>query len=413
MGDLMDNGRAEMSDNEYEDYVSRFNETFSISPKLPTFYIPGNHDVGLNYPGLYSPDARSRFEHKFGPSNHYTEINGHVFVFIDAPRLVEQEQTRRIKRLSHQKAIQEAGPSETVIGFIDHISRHFGKFEVNTGGRQPDKKIAGDTKPVVLLSHIPLSRPPNANCGPLREKGTIRKGRGVGYQNLLEEDTTEFILGTLAPAIVFSGDDHDYCNYAHIFKAFRGHSKQEYAAREVTIKSFSMAMGIRRPGFQLLSLPSLIAQSQTGMLDRPCNLPDQIGLYTWMYIPAVLICIGIIAWSRMCSPQRNVDFYLEGSWKVPDLTWDHQLDDLKANHLLPTVVTSQDTPRLAKATQASRLSRAVWAILPSRWRIFFLQRYTTSRTSSKSRVTAIFIDVSEVAWPVILTYIVLTLFILW
>lgn len=57
--------------------------------------------------------------------------------------------------------------------------------------------------PVVLLSHIPLHRPDTATCGRLREKGTIRRGVGHGYQNTLGKETTYYLLDTLHPIAVF------------------------------------------------------------------------------------------------------------------------------------------------------------------------------------------------------------------
>lgn len=55
----------------------------------------------------------------------------------------------------------------------------------------------------ILLTHIPLSRTETADCGPLREKGGIRKGAGPGYQSMLGKQTTSFLLKTLEPLVVF------------------------------------------------------------------------------------------------------------------------------------------------------------------------------------------------------------------
>ena len=57
--------------------------------------------------------------------------------------------------------------------------------------------------PVILLSHIPLARSTSASCGPLRERGTIRRDVGHGYQSMLGKQTTHFLLETLQPSIVF------------------------------------------------------------------------------------------------------------------------------------------------------------------------------------------------------------------
>lgn len=58
-------------------------------------------------------------------------------------------------------------------------------------------------RPRILFSHIPLSRSSGANCGPLRERGSIQRGAGMGYQNLLGRHTTQFLLDSIKPIIIF------------------------------------------------------------------------------------------------------------------------------------------------------------------------------------------------------------------
>ena len=55
----------------------------------------------------------------------------------------------------------------------------------------------------ILLSHIPFSRSETADCGPLREKGNIRRGAGLGYQAMLGKQTTNFLLQKLQPLAIF------------------------------------------------------------------------------------------------------------------------------------------------------------------------------------------------------------------
>lgn len=62
-----------------------------------------------------------------------------------------------------------------------------------------------------------------------------------------------------------------------------------------------MAMGIRRPGFQLLSLISTIPSPDhiTQMpvpppLHAPCSMPDQLGIYLYIYIPLVLLTLLVL-----------------------------------------------------------------------------------------------------------------------
>jgi len=49
-------------------------------------------------------------------------------------------------------------------------------------------------------------------------------------------------------------------------------------------------MGIRQPGFQLLSLSS----NTRTHAHQPCLLPDQVRIYCWVYVPLVLATIVLV-----------------------------------------------------------------------------------------------------------------------
>lgn len=202
-----------------------------------------------------------------------------------------------------------------------------------------------NTKPPILLTHIPLHRPliPQLTCGPLREHPNtpITPGTGYGYQNTLSPAASHFLLQHLRPKAIFSGDDHDYCEHVHALEAlgdaeevedahYDGRNKEMWEGkehvhtsdasvvftREVTLKSVSLAMGVRRPGFQLLSLASLLPATSSArhvqahthththtvdirghaplVADALCLLPDQIGIYLWGYVPLVLASIALV-----------------------------------------------------------------------------------------------------------------------
>ena len=55
----------------------------------------------------------------------------------------------------------------------------------------------------ILLTHIPLHRPSGSDCGPSRERGTIRTGRGSGYQNTLSPEISAFLVERIRPVLVF------------------------------------------------------------------------------------------------------------------------------------------------------------------------------------------------------------------
>lgn len=86
---------------------------------------------------------------------------------------------------------------------------------------------------------------------------------------------------------------------------------------EITVKSFSMAMGIRRPGYQLLSLiPPVGSQfdqhqdQDRYVAHRQCLLPDQLGIYLSIYIPlSVLTLIALFASNIRRMVQQRVSAF--------------------------------------------------------------------------------------------------------
>ncbi|KAJ7188096.1 Metallo-dependent phosphatase-like protein [Mycena filopes] len=281
LGDMMDGGRFAMADGEYERYFRRFKSIFPLDSSIPQYFIPGNHDTGLGISG--SEQAGARYKSHFGPLNSLVSIANHTVVLLDAPGLVEEDSRRR--GVYDGKSSPE-GPIELVQSF------------------EPTLFSAQDQNPVILLTHIPLSRPDRSNCGPDRERGTIRRGTGFGYQNTLGISASEFLLRSLRPSVIFSGDDHDYCEYTHSYDS-AGKSRR---VREVTVKSLSMAMGIRRPGFQLLSLvPPHSMQGTSSHADSLCLLPDQLGIYLSVYIPFLVLSLVVVCVAnlrRICSPRK-------------------------------------------------------------------------------------------------------------
>lgn len=93
----------------------------------------------------------------------------------------------------------------------------------------------------------------------------------------------------------YSGDDHDYCSTRHSLPPHPSDPSHKHReSEEVTVKSISMAMGIRRPGFQLLSLVSPQGPNPAAQLHSPCVLPDQLGIYMWAYgILGLLSVVGL------------------------------------------------------------------------------------------------------------------------
>ncbi|KAH0827465.1 Metallo-dependent phosphatase [Lanmaoa asiatica] len=256
LGDTFASSRYVTSEKEYNQYHRAFEAAFPRDASTPLYLIPGNNDIGLGDSPSFPKDARRFFEKHFGPLNRVVSISGHQFVLLNAPGLVEEDYRRHAhgQTYDHWSPLP-GGPIE----FVQSIS---------------DQEDGHTVEPKILLSHIPLSRPSSKTCGPLREKASIHAGAGHGYQTMLGKETTEFLLKTLRPSVVFSGDNRDYCEVIH---EEPGSDLQANAIREVTVKSFSPSRHIRRPGFQLLSLvPPSSSPTGPTFADAPCHLPDTL-----------------------------------------------------------------------------------------------------------------------------------------
>ncbi|GAO48685.1 Metallo-dependent phosphatase [Saitoella complicata NRRL Y-17804] len=246
LGDLMDGGR-EWGD---EVWVPEYERLLSVFPNVAGenkvyMNLPGNHDIGVadTIPGT----ALARFTEFFGQTS--TEISigsNHSLVLLDTVSLSN----------TNNPAIS-APPRQ----FLDTLAA-----QISTESEHKQR---------VLFTHIPLYRDPDTPCGPLREsRSPIKIQKGYQYQNVILPDLSLEILSKIKPSMVFSGDDHDYCRVTHTYD-------ETNTVDEVTVKSFSWAMGVHRPGFQLLSL-----DPDGGIETHLCLLPDPLVTFQ---------CYGILA----------------------------------------------------------------------------------------------------------------------
>ncbi|KAL2807743.1 hypothetical protein BJX63DRAFT_411369 [Aspergillus granulosus] len=191
--------------------------------------------------------------------------------------------------------------------------------------QDPEPEIVG--LPAILLTHVPLFRKSATPCGPLRERyppssdgpleedepNALKLSGGYQYQNVLTKTISNEVVSKIGPNLihVYSGDDHDYCEITH--REFSGSPK------EITVKSISWAMGVRKPGFVLTSLWNPIdpttgksiddsAAPGTTLQNHLCLLPDQLsifihyGLILGLTLVALLIRAVIISLRPTSTP---------------------------------------------------------------------------------------------------------------
>eukprot|EP00750_Incisomonas_marina_P010375 INCI16267.23.p1 GENE.INCI16267.23~~INCI16267.23.p1 ORF type:complete len:360 (+),score=48.25 INCI16267.23:277-1356(+) len=214
-----------------------------------------------------------------------------------------------------------------------------------------EQQSAEAHRPRVLLSHVPLYRPPpNAGddqCGPLRpaHKRPIRDGSGTSYQNLLSEDLSLLLLRAVRPSLVLSGDDHAACRVTHswvglvpdeadpsILAAPRGSDPENSgigsaSCVEETVPTFSWLMGERSPGFAMLSIPSeksVARGTAAGRVPLPqvkiVFLPEQLPVYIWYALCGILtalvapvgVLVGVVLRNRNSAEHRYMPLPADG-----------------------------------------------------------------------------------------------------
>ncbi|KAK2880015.1 hypothetical protein FQN49_000650 [Arthroderma sp. PD_2] len=319
--------------------------------------LPGNHDFGFGN-GIQMPVV-NRFRSIFGESNQVNVIGNHTIVSIDSVSFSAMDQEH-----------PETGGSNTGNQEMKEIWRETEEFLNNLKTLKQDalKKelsaLAGEQRgsappepevqlPTILLTHVPLFREPHTPCGPLREhwppsstdplpekdeRNAIQISKGYQYQNVLTQVISNEIMSKAGPVMqVYSGDDHDYCEITH--REFSG------APREITVKSMSLAMSVRRPAVQLATLWNPVDTKTGSPLDQPgssqtlqnqmCLLPDQISIfirYGYIFVLTVVILLVrafILAFHQKAGPspatdsilplvhQRSTDDYYPHSTEFP------------------------------------------------------------------------------------------------
>lgn len=298
--------------------------------------LPGNHDFGFGS-GVSVP-ARNRFEAFFGDVNRVDVIANHTFVSVDTLSL----SARSSDEMSVVDLSEIYRPAEEFLNSVQlmkrkAVERELRRMRGDTAEilqRQEVEELdsadfsnipslnPGEGKaelPTILLSHVPLYRPPGTPCGPKREhwppanpsqdvdhRNAISVSRGYQYQNVLNEADSVDLVGKVGNVVhAFSGDDHDYCELTH--------PDNKGNVKEITVKSISMAMGVPTPGFLMVSMYNPIDeegkplsgdQSRT-LQTHLCLLPSQLSTYA-RYGGFAFVCVVMLTIRAFLMPILNL-----------------------------------------------------------------------------------------------------------
>jgi hypothetical protein len=276
--------------------------------------LPGNHDLGFAT-GIHKP-VKNRFNAYFGDGNRVDIFGNHTFISLDTVSLSAKEypdsdqeiwlpasdflsgiQGLTLKALNWELKLRKGvNPNPALPHTVVD-----GEALTQSSLREPDTQGLAQL-PTILLTHVPLFRDKGTPCGPLREhwpptldsngdplavdeRNAIQVAAGYQYQNVLTRELSKQITEKIGNVhYTFSGDDHDYCEVVH-----RGYPSAGSGIREITVKSISWAMGVRKPGFVLLSLWNPIDDSGNSIDTAPgqgntiqthlCLVPDQLDIF--------------------------------------------------------------------------------------------------------------------------------------
>ncbi|KAG0330540.1 hypothetical protein BGZ99_000010 [Dissophora globulifera] len=326
-------------------------------------YVAGNHDVGFG--DTLIPSSLARFKRVWGSVNYEINVGNHSLVVLDT--LALSSDIKDIREESQQ--------------FLTQMER---------------EQLIIDRK-------------------------------GEQFQNMVNATLSRQILRGIQPDMVFSGDDHDWCEIAH--------SLDGTLTPEVTLPTFSFAQGIQQPGFVMLSLynpdhkvknnfPMVPVSSGlptstdegAGSVARPtddttfaydeCMLPNQILIYM-CYVALLGFTVNwilaqryrwmmrgrrhlaersiLVRWTDSLSGPSNIDMVSHGSAAAVATSQRSQqgrlTDDDSFEGFSPTIYADQEQEQAFFNGNVSRKGNHVWPLLSTiywkmaGWDIWNIARY--------------------------------------
>jgi len=353
--------------------------------------LPGNHDLGFAK-GVQT-SVRRRFQTYFGEADRVDVVGNHTFVSLDTvslsamnlPDALEETWKPPMDFLNEVRNLTDRAVEHELVhqGNVG-LSRLYPHSVSEPQGRarqawtnEPERKPQHEL-PTVLLTHIPFFREPGTPCGPFRERSppsapgllsdepnALRVAGGYQYQNVLTLDLSHTIAEKIGNVgYIFSGDDHDYCEVVH-----HHYTSAVGGIREVTVKSMSWAMGVRKPGFLLASLWNPIDEDgqplrkgdsarEPTLQSHLCLLPDQLGIFIRYAMMLILTLVALMVDAVITTRGKNAETCQEISPTLPirepkKSQMDHMQSRTRSSST-STSTHSEGTGMLAPRSQNSR-----------------------------------------------------------
>jgi len=127
-------------------------------------------------------------------------------------------------------------------------------------------------RPAILFSHVPLGQREH------RESLDLIRSAGYSYQTTLSDESTDRLIKSIDPELVFSGDAHFFTYYSHNWKT-----------KEQTVDTFSWTQGNLYPGASVIS----IGEPPSKADHRNCVFHNQLKIFMLYGGVGFLLCLGI------------------------------------------------------------------------------------------------------------------------
>lgn len=210
--------------------------------------LPGNHDLGIGN-GIREP-VKDRFTTWFGETSSVVEAGNHSIVLLDSVSLSNDNNPRIFgpeREFLDNLPVRLSKP-DTATPKYPHTIINDGAAPSSPADDAPGPETLHNHLPTILLTHVPLYRPQIRLAARSASRQTQSASAAGTSTRTCSHPSYPLTYYKRHQRNTSSGDDHDYCEVDHMYTGDQGR------VHEVTIKSFAWTMGIRRPGFLLVSL---------------------------------------------------------------------------------------------------------------------------------------------------------------
>ncbi|KAG1703786.1 hypothetical protein DVH05_006799 [Phytophthora capsici] len=273
LGDQFDEGTRWTPRADWDEYADRFFRAFGSFLPLKTLYLVGNHDAAFGR-DLRVEDIK-RYEVTFGKANRIDEIQGHTFVSLNTMALDSDVASKEVKTEARS--------------FLNSVN--FDDLRARTKGS------------VILLTHLPLFRVDDLQCGEERlgESGHVTyEAPGFRYKShhhVLTSELSKELLDKVQPDLMLSGHTHAWCAYQH----------PNAPAVEYTVPTFSWGQR-PDPSYALLRLPR---EGPVGTLKptvTACRLPHEPFIFaTYAATAAFVVLAHVVRFVRRLRAPKAKD----------------------------------------------------------------------------------------------------------